>query len=782
MNLGTGAATANVRNGGATIDSNGKDITIAQLLQHSDITGDAATDGGLTKLGTGTLTLSGGSSYTGPTVIKGGGVVLLPSSVSYASTPVTVSNATLSVDVSGGASLSATSMTLQNNATVSLNYGGLGGNPSTPGLNIAGSLIAPGTGLTISVNGIGFRPGTFTMIDYTGTPLANLANFSLSLAPGLSATLSNNTANTSIDLVITTAPQNLTWYGTNANWDINTTFNFNNATLPYLEYGSGPTTVGDAVRFDDTLYNDFTNPQYTNVNLTTALSSFPVTVDSTLPYIFSGPGSLTNASSLIKSNTGSLTLAMANGHTGGTLIYGGSVIITNENALGAVASKLTLGGGGLQINANATNTTRAISVVGTASTLGVASGRVYQVGGVISGAGTLNKIDAGTMILSGSNGITGSLTVDQGTVRNTGNQTLPAVVRVGNTASLDGVLNVSAGTFRADNDAGQFASSLIAGALAGSGGDIVLSGGTLAVRQQLGLGAGVGGYGALNMSGGTLSCGSYIVVGFNNDRAVYNQSAGTVTLSSNLMTIAAGGSGSVGVANISGGTFNSTFGLSSGIMVGERGIGTLNVSGAAVINVPTNTGVLVGPVATQTGWDGTLNLNGGTITAIKVSKGLGTGVAKVNFNGGTLKASTANTTFLTGMDSAMVYSGGVTFDDGGFGITVSQPLLKPTDYGVGSITLSSGGSGYIYIDTPIVTITGGSGSNATATATVSGGVVTAVTVTCRGTGYGSGDALTVTFDSGDFCRGQHARADAQHQRRLGQEGSWHREPDRREHL
>jgi len=100
------------------------------------------------------------------------------------------------------------------------------------------------------------------------------------------------------------------------------------------------------------------------------------------------------------------------------------------------------------------------------------------------------------------------------------------------------------------------------------------------------------------------------VVGFNNDRAVYNQSAGTTTISSNLMTIAAGGSGSIGVANISGGTFTSTFGLSSGIMVGERGAGTLNVSGTAAITVTTNAGLTIGPVASQTGWNGTLNLNG----------------------------------------------------------------------------------------------------------------------------------------------------------------------------
>ena len=63
---------ANVRNGGAVIDTAGFDVTVAQALLHSDIGGDNATDGGLTKNGTGTLTLTGWSTYTGDTNINAG--------------------------------------------------------------------------------------------------------------------------------------------------------------------------------------------------------------------------------------------------------------------------------------------------------------------------------------------------------------------------------------------------------------------------------------------------------------------------------------------------------------------------------------------------------------------------------------------------------------------------------------------------------------------------------------------------------------------------------------
>ena len=73
FNLGSGGtARANVRNGGALIDSNGVDVTIGQALVHSNVSGDNATDGGLTKSGTGILTLSGANTYNGNTTISAG--------------------------------------------------------------------------------------------------------------------------------------------------------------------------------------------------------------------------------------------------------------------------------------------------------------------------------------------------------------------------------------------------------------------------------------------------------------------------------------------------------------------------------------------------------------------------------------------------------------------------------------------------------------------------------------------------------------------------------------
>jgi autotransporter-associated beta strand protein len=71
VNLGT-LGTTNVRNGGAVIDTNGFDITIAQALRHSTIAGDNAMDGGLTKKGAGILTLSGANAFTGAVALNAG--------------------------------------------------------------------------------------------------------------------------------------------------------------------------------------------------------------------------------------------------------------------------------------------------------------------------------------------------------------------------------------------------------------------------------------------------------------------------------------------------------------------------------------------------------------------------------------------------------------------------------------------------------------------------------------------------------------------------------------
>ena len=75
---------AYVQTGGAVVDTQSFNITIAQRLLHDPALG-SATDGGLIKLGAGNLTLSGAVSYTGPTAINSGQLIFANASSSIAS-------------------------------------------------------------------------------------------------------------------------------------------------------------------------------------------------------------------------------------------------------------------------------------------------------------------------------------------------------------------------------------------------------------------------------------------------------------------------------------------------------------------------------------------------------------------------------------------------------------------------------------------------------------------------------------------------------------------------
>jgi autotransporter-associated beta strand protein len=76
----------NVQAGGAKIDTAGNNVRVFRSFQHDS--GAPSLDGGLTKLGAGTLTLNSQSSYTGSTVVNDGTLQLLSAvTTQLASTP-----------------------------------------------------------------------------------------------------------------------------------------------------------------------------------------------------------------------------------------------------------------------------------------------------------------------------------------------------------------------------------------------------------------------------------------------------------------------------------------------------------------------------------------------------------------------------------------------------------------------------------------------------------------------------------------------------------------------
>jgi autotransporter-associated beta strand protein len=715
------------------------------------ITGAAPTanvkGGTLTLLGTGIVTMNGGYSYTGPTFEYGGTLSVVASNVTPSvAGNITVSNGGLTEVIASGATWPINNLTALVSNSITLTYGNVAANPTVPAITINGALTSAPTN-NITVNAFGIIPGgQFPLIKYTsGTVSAgDFANYGLLLPSGVSANLVNNTGNKSIDLFVTSAPSQLVWNGVNGNnWDtttLNWTNPFTGTIVAYQEHVSGSTIAGDIVTFDDTLYQGG-SPWPTNINVTAFFRPFPVTVNSTLPYTLAGAGSLngnagnTGFNALTKNGTGSLTLLTSNNFVGPVVINGGSVIITNDSAFGASANLVTLNNNvTLQVNGTTTNNSRSFSMSGNSTNLfGVATNKVAQFGGTVSGGGGLTKNDDGTLILAGSNSFTGTLTVHQGTLVNSGGFNNGARVTVGDSAAGNGpVLVINGGRFNATQGT---APSIQVGTAAGTAGDLILNSGTLATTSELWLGQAGGDYGAMTINGGSAIIGSWFCLSRGGGIGVLNMNGGNVNVLANNLTIGTiAGTGNSAMVNLTGGTFAITNG---GTYVGEITPGILDVSGSAVLTNGGTLGVSFGN--NNAAASGILNLaNGGTVVTPVVARRGGL-FAILNFIGGTLKAKASSATFMTGLTSANVYGGGAVIDDGGNSITIAQPLLGATNgYGITSIPLNYGG-GSGYIDSPIVTITdaNGLGSNAMATAQINpvSGTITNIVIICPGQGF-----------------------------------------------
>ncbi|HEX9047579.1 MAG TPA: LamG-like jellyroll fold domain-containing protein [Verrucomicrobiae bacterium] len=128
------ANSANVRNNGARIDTAGFNVTVGQPLQHSILTGDSATDGGLIKNGAGTLTLTGTNTYTGTTTINAGTLALSGSGSITNSRAITVAGGGAVFDASavGGFTVSAGKT--------------LSGSGAVNGAVVNNGAVTPGTG------------------------------------------------------------------------------------------------------------------------------------------------------------------------------------------------------------------------------------------------------------------------------------------------------------------------------------------------------------------------------------------------------------------------------------------------------------------------------------------------------------------------------------------------------------------------------------------------------------------------------------------------------------
>ena len=245
VGLGGANQRAQIRNGGARVDTNGFNVTIPEAIQHSDLAGDNAIDGGLTKVGIGTLTLTGANAYTGGTTISAG-TLNVTTAATLGSGGVTVAdNASFAVTVTGAVDtqLSAATLTLGSSG-ISINLADLG-NPTLAPLAVTGAFSITGSS-TLNLTTLAPAVGTIPLISYGS--FSDFASLSLgSLPVGMTGNLVNNTAASTIDLVVSrvSLPR---WNGDLSNvWNVSTTANWVDT------ISDTPTTF---VNGDPALFND----------------------------------------------------------------------------------------------------------------------------------------------------------------------------------------------------------------------------------------------------------------------------------------------------------------------------------------------------------------------------------------------------------------------------------------------------------------------------------------------------------------------------------------------
>ena len=361
----------------------------------------------LTKIGTGTLTLSGSNTYSGETTVNAGtlqfsnagavgsGTIALSatngSSGSYRSTlniSGTVVGRTLTMDSSiNRAVLYSTGATAWNGAIILL--GGSNANGAPQIADLSGPLTIAGT-ISGSNGGLGL------------TLRGNSANDVLAATVSIGSTPLNRTADAATNIWTITSSGN-TWGATAiasgtlragaANAFPSTTAVTLSAANSGLDLDGFDVAIGSLAGAGNATLgaNSLTTG---NANTNTTFSG-----------VLSGAGG-----KLVKTGTGIFTLTGSNSYTGGTTVNNGTLQLGNSKALGT--GGLTVNGGTLDLHGNSVSVpgfsgaggsiTNMAS--GTSTLTTVASGTSTYAGNIADGAGAvvLTNSGAGTLILSGS--------------------------------------------------------------------------------------------------------------------------------------------------------------------------------------------------------------------------------------------------------------------------------------------------------------------------------------------------------------------------------------------
>ncbi|OAJ63603.1 autotransporter-associated beta strand repeat-containing protein [Paraburkholderia ginsengiterrae] len=669
--------------------------------------------GSVVKQNTGTLTLSAAQSYTGGTNVVGG---VLQGDSSSLQGNITLTGATgLVFDQSSNGTFSGAiggtgAVTKQNTGTLTFDTAQI----YTGATNVTGGTLALTSSGTAGTAASAISIGSGAALDVQNT-LPNAVTLS-------GGTLETTTGNGVVNGTVTLNGSSTLAAGSTGVLTVNGVVGGS--------AGSGGLNVGGTGTVVLTGTNSYTggttlaSGSTLSGNTNSLIGNF--TNNGTLVFNQSSnggySGTITGTGSVVKQNTGTLTLSAAQSYTGGTNVVGG--VLQGDSS--SLQGNITLTGATGLVFDQASN--------GTFS-------------GAIGGAGTVTKQNTGTLTLDTAQIYTGATNVTGGTLALTSSGTAgtaASAISVGSGAALDvrntlpNAVTLAGGTLETTTGHG-----FVNGTVTLNGGNTfsVANNATLTVNGVVGDGTTAGVLavngtgtvaltgpntysGGTNVNGGTLALtgsgtagasSGAITVGIGAALDVQNTLANAVTLSGGTLETTTGSGVVNGAVTLNGGN---TFSVANNATLTVNGIVSDGTTAGALTVVGVGTVALTGLNSYSAG----TNVNGGTLAlsgngtagapggAVAVASGAALDVQNtlanaVTLSGGTLETTTGNgvvngavalngsSTFAAGNGAVLTVNGVVSGSTPSSGLNVSgtgKVVLNGLNTYTGDTTLASG--------------------------------------------------------------------------------------------